>query len=102
MLPIGPYLYKVYPAQLNGLYGLCDSVSDCIFIDESLFAEGQEAKLLDTICHELIEAIVSVYDLEIPHSTIQTLGASFAQALASALAAYVVDVYRQQCPPELI
>lgn len=44
---------------------------------------GQRSDREETYIHEIIEAVDTIFHLELPHSAIQTLGAGIYQALVS-------------------
>lgn len=52
--------------------GSTDTALNKILINKNLSKSNQES----TVIHEIIEAINSIYDLNLPHQTIQTLEAA--------------------------
>jgi len=55
--------------------GSTDTALNKILINKNLVQSNQES----TILHEILEAINSIYDLNLPHQTIQTLEAALYQ-----------------------
>lgn len=77
LIKIGGHLFT-----LDFIDGLADSGStdfnnNKILINKNL----SESNKHSTIIHEIIESINSVYDLNLPHTTIQTLEAAIYQVI---------------------
>lgn len=92
---IGPYPVPIYLVPANSLrehgqdpevevYGMFVSMNREILLADNM----PEKHLRETVLHEIVEAIVHIYDFaeHVPHAAIQTLGVALLQALEDKIA----------------
>ena len=80
-ITVGPHEYTV-----RSLEHLGDNFGECHYESLEILISAQSAPSVqeETLWHEVVEAMNHTYEMNLPHRTIQVLGAAFYQALKSA------------------